>query len=72
MVVINIDHPIVFSSEFRSSPGARGLWSHLKVTVTLHEAGGTPQGSFTQVAENYRRLVDGQPLINIADPERGY
>jgi glyoxylate/hydroxypyruvate reductase A len=53
-------------------PPESPLWSHPKVTVTPHEAGGMPQGSLAQVAENYRRLVDGQPLINIADPERGY
>jgi glyoxylate/hydroxypyruvate reductase len=53
-------------------PPESPLWSHPKVMVTPHEAGGTPQGSLAQVAENYRRLVDGQPLINIADPARGY
>jgi glyoxylate/hydroxypyruvate reductase A len=48
------------------------LWSHPKVVATPHEAGGMPQGSFAHVAENYRRLRDGQSLINIADPARGY
>jgi hypothetical protein len=38
----------------------------------MHEAGGTPHGSLAHVAENYRRLLDGRPLINIADPARGY
>jgi glyoxylate/hydroxypyruvate reductase A len=42
-----------------------------EVVVTPH-AGGTPQGSLAHIAENYRRLVAGQPLINIADPRRGY
>ncbi len=31
-----------------------------------------PQGSLAHVAETYRRLRDGQSLINIADPARGY
>jgi glyoxylate/hydroxypyruvate reductase A len=48
------------------------LWSHPKVIVTPHESGGTPQGSLAHIAENYRRLLAGQPLINIADPARGY
>jgi glyoxylate/hydroxypyruvate reductase len=48
------------------------LWSHPMVTITPHEAGGTPQGALAQVAENYSRLVDGKPLINIADAVRGY
>jgi glyoxylate/hydroxypyruvate reductase A len=53
-------------------PPESPLWSHPKVVVTPHEAGGTPQGSLAHVAENYRRLRDGQSLINIADPARGY
>ena len=40
--------------------------------VTPHESGGTPQGSLAHIAENYKRLLDGRPLINIADPARGY
>jgi len=59
---------------FRTEPLPAGnpLWSHPKVLVTPHESGGTPQGSLVHIAENYRRLVAGRPLINIADPERGY
>ena len=30
-----------------------------------------PQGSLAHVAENYRRLRDGQSLINIAIPRVG-
>jgi glyoxylate/hydroxypyruvate reductase A len=59
---------------FRTEPliAESPLWSHPKVSVTPHEAGGTPERSLTQVLENYRRLLDGRPLINIADPARGY
>jgi glyoxylate/hydroxypyruvate reductase len=53
-------------------PPESPLWSHSKVVVTPHEAGGTPQGSLAHVAENYKRLLDGRPLINVADPARGY
>jgi glyoxylate/hydroxypyruvate reductase A len=53
-------------------PPENPLWSHPKVVVTPHESGGTPQGSLAHIAENYRRLLAGQPLINIADPARGY
>lgn len=53
-------------------PPESPLWSHPKVVVTPHEAGGTPHGSLEHIAENYRRLLDGRPLINIADPARGY
>jgi glyoxylate/hydroxypyruvate reductase A len=53
-------------------PPESPLWSHPKVVVTPHEAGGTPHGSLEHIAENYRRLLDGRTLINIADPARGY
>ena len=48
------------------------FWTHPKVFVTPHESGGTPQGSLAHIAENYKRLLEGRPLINIADPARGY
>jgi len=53
-------------------PPESPLWNHPKVVVTPHESGGTPQGSLVHIAENYRRLMAGRPLINIADPVRGY
>ena len=53
-------------------PPENPLWSHPKVVITPHESGGTPQGSLAHIAENYRRVLAGQPLINIADPARGY
>jgi glyoxylate/hydroxypyruvate reductase A len=48
------------------------FWTHPKVIVTPHESGGTPQGSLAHIAENYKRLLEGRPLINIADPAHGY
>jgi len=53
-------------------PPESPLWSHPKVVVTPHESGGTPQGSLAHIAENYKRLLAGRPLLNIADPARGY
>jgi glyoxylate/hydroxypyruvate reductase A len=53
-------------------PPESPFWSHPKVVVTPHESGGMPQGSLVHIAENYRRLMAGRPLINIADPARGY
>jgi len=53
-------------------PADSPFWAHPKAVLTPHESGGTPQGSLAHVAENYRRLRAGQPLINIASPERGY
>jgi glyoxylate/hydroxypyruvate reductase A len=53
-------------------PPESPLWRHPKILITPHEAGGTPEGSIAHIAENYRRLTTGEPLINIADPARGY
>ena len=53
-------------------PAESRLWTHPNVVVTPHASGGAPQGSLSHIAENYRRLLAGQPLINIADPTRGY
>jgi glyoxylate/hydroxypyruvate reductase A len=59
---------------FRTEPLPTGsrLWMHPKVVVTPHAAGVGQQGSLPHIAENYRRLLDGRPLINIVDPARGY
>jgi len=48
------------------------LWTHPNVVVTPHSAGVGQQGSIPHIAENYRRLLDGRPLINIVDPARDY
>lgn len=60
--------PTLRSTARRREP----VWNHPKIVVTPHEAGGTPQGSLAHLAENYKRLLDGRTLINIADPARGY
>ncbi|MDP6603443.1 MAG: NAD(P)-dependent oxidoreductase [Rhodospirillales bacterium] len=48
------------------------LWGHPKVRVTPHAAGGRAAASIESIAENHRRAAAGEPLINIADPEKGY
>jgi glyoxylate/hydroxypyruvate reductase A len=48
------------------------LWDHPKVRVTPHAAGGRAAASIESIAENHRRAAAGEPLINIADPEKGY
>ena len=53
-------------------PRESALWRHPKVTVTPHESGGIPEGSVPHIAENYRRLLAGEPLMFIADRSRGY
>ena len=60
---------------FRAEPLPREhpLWRHPRVTVTPHVAALTLAPSAApQVAENYRRVRDGRPLINLVDRARGY
>ncbi len=48
------------------------FWQHPKVTLTPHVAGWHLSGGFEQVAENYRRLQDGRPLLNEVERRLGY
>ncbi|MCP5371590.1 MAG: glyoxylate/hydroxypyruvate reductase A [Hyphomicrobiales bacterium] len=59
---------------FRTEPLPDGhpFWSHPKVTVTPHVSGWHLDGGFEDVAENYRRLLDGRPLLHEVDRAAGY
>jgi glyoxylate/hydroxypyruvate reductase A len=59
---------------FQTEPLAAGspLWDHPKARVTPHAAGGRAAASIESIAENHRRAAAGEPLINIADPDKGY
>lgn len=61
----------VFAAE--PLPPDSALWRHPKVVVTPH-CGGTDNGRthMAAVAENYRRLLAGEPLMDLADRVRGY
>ena len=49
------------------------FWSHPRVVVTPHIASLTvPDSGARAVIENIRRHEAGQPLLNVADLERGY
>ncbi len=49
------------------------LWGHPGVTVTPHISAVTLARSCAgQIAENYRRMQGGRPLINAVDPAREY
>lgn len=55
-------------------PGHR-LWTHPRVVVTPHTAGGSPRRAdraVTTLCENLRRLRAGQPLLALIDKHKGY
>jgi phosphoglycerate dehydrogenase-like enzyme len=55
-------------------PGHR-LWTHPRVIVTPHTAGGSPRRAGRVIAtfcENLRRMRDGRPLLALIDKQKGY
>lgn len=54
-------------------PPDHPFWTHPKIRVTPHNAGITnPDSAAAQIVENYKRLREGRPLLNVVDPARGY
>lgn len=56
-------------------PAEHPLWSHPRSVVTPHVAGFAPDYLDMVVAlftQNLRRYLDGLPLLNVADREKGY
>lgn len=54
-------------------PPGHPLWAHAKIDITPHVASLTSPGSVApQLAENYHRLREGRPLMNLVSREAGY
>jgi glyoxylate/hydroxypyruvate reductase A len=54
-------------------PADHPFWDHPAITVTPHNASVTdPRSVAAQVAENIRRLLTGEPLLNQVDRSAGY
>ena len=56
-------------------PPGHPLWTHPRVIVTPHTAGGSPRRAGRAIAtftENLRRLRDGRPLLAVIDKRKGY
>lgn len=53
-------------------PADDPLWSHPGVTITPHVSGWHLGDALKDVAENYRRLTSGAPLLHEVDRIRGY
>jgi phosphoglycerate dehydrogenase-like enzyme len=64
----------VYVGEFEHKPMAR-LWSDPRVLITPHISGSTDQdrhGAIHVFCANLRAYLDGRPLRNVVDWERGY
>lgn len=54
-------------------PVGHPLWAHPGILITPHVAGMvTPATAAPQIADNVRRAMRGEPLLNQVDSERGY
>ncbi|PYM19004.1 MAG: D-2-hydroxyacid dehydrogenase [Candidatus Rokuibacteriota bacterium] len=56
-------------------PAGHRLWTHPRVVVTPHTAGGSPRRAdrcVTTFCENLRRLATGAPLVALIDKQKGY
>ena len=56
-------------------PSRHPLWTHPRVIVTPHTAGGSPRRAGRVIAtfcENLRRLRSGEPLLALIDKRKGY
>ena len=64
----------VYVGEFERLPPAR-LWSDPRVLITPHVSGASDQdrhGAIDLFRDNLRAYIDGKPLQNVIDWERGY
>ena len=53
-------------------PANHPFWQHDKITVTPHVSGWHLDDGLPDVAENYRRLVAGEPLLHEVSRQAGY
>jgi phosphoglycerate dehydrogenase-like enzyme len=64
----------VYDGEFEHPPPAR-LWSRPNVLITPHVSGGSDDdrhGAIELFCDNLRGYLDGRPLRNVIDWQRGY
>jgi phosphoglycerate dehydrogenase-like enzyme len=53
-------------------PASSPFWRLPNVVITPHVSGASSRELSALVAENLRRFVAGEPLLNRVDPQRGY
>lgn len=53
-------------------PASNPLWLHPKVQLTPHVSGYHLGDAIIDIAENFRRLQNGEPLLNLIDRGQGY
>lgn len=65
-------HAVLDVTSQEPLPSDSPLWRHPGVTITPHVSGWHLGNALADVAENFRRLADGSPLLHEVDRNRGY
>ncbi|MEY8840145.1 NAD(P)-dependent oxidoreductase, partial [Cribrihabitans sp. XS_ASV171] len=65
-------HAVLDVTRTEPLPQDSRLWTHPGVTITPHVSGWHLGDAMADVAENYRRLTEGAPLLHEVDRRRGY
>lgn len=53
-------------------PADHPFWAHDKMIITPHVSGWHAEEASVDIAENYKRLSEGRPLLNVVDRNAGY
>ncbi|MFV8226170.1 2-hydroxyacid dehydrogenase [Christiangramia aquimixticola] len=54
-------------------PDEHPFWEHDKINITPHIASVTkPESVVPQIAENYDRMMENEPLLNVVEKDKGY
>ncbi|MBB93630.1 MAG: glyoxylate/hydroxypyruvate reductase A [Rhodobacteraceae bacterium] len=65
-------HAVLDVTRTEPLPTDHPLWAHPGVTLTPHVSGWHLGDAIDDVAENYRRLMAGEPLLHEVDRSKGY
>lgn len=65
-------HAVLDVTSIEPLPASSPLWAHPAVTITPHVSGWHLGDALSDVAENFRRLSSGSPLLHEVDRTRGY
>ena len=69
----HVDHAVLDVFNTEPLPAGHRYWQHPRVTLLPHAAAMTdPRSAAQVVAQNLGRLVRGEPLLHLVDPQRGY
>lgn len=67
-----ISHAVLDVVPVEPLPPGHPFWAHPAITITPHVSGWHLGDALNDVAENYRRLTAGDPLLHEVDRARGY